>query len=139
MSRRDGCRGLRWLVWYTGLFAFVTAVLLMVLLHYGRSLVQEEDGSRQLYTVLGYMGNVVRALLRGERPPMLSFSLGQGMDVMTTCTYYGYTDPLCLLSAFFRGGSVEYGYALIALLRLYLAGVCFGIGFSGSIPHNFIK
>ena len=120
-------RGARWLAMYTGMYACVAAALLVAMAVSGRSLIWEQDGSRQLYPALGYLGNMLRGLLRGQLPSMMSFSLGQGMDVMTSLAYYGYADPLCLLSAFFAGRTVETGYALIAFLRLYLTGAAAGL------------
>jgi hypothetical protein len=48
-------------------------------------------------------------------------------DLLTTCGYYGYTDPLSLLGALFATRGIEWAYILSDFLRLYLAGVCFGL------------
>ena len=122
-------RGNRWLLLYTLLYLCGMAVVLLVLIGYHRTLVwigDARDGLRQHYTVLGYVGQVVRDLLAGRGYRMVNFSLGQGMDTLTTLSFYGYTDPLSLLAAFFRVEDTEVVYIVIDLLRMYFAGVCFG-------------
>ena len=125
----DG-RGLKWLGLYSALYLFGLGMILLILYKYDRTLVWiggPKDGLRQPYTVIGYMGCAVRNLLAGRGWQMVSLSLGQGMDAMTTLSYYGYTDPLSLLAAFFPVQNTETAYILTDLLRMYLAGVCFGL------------
>ncbi|MBQ6326986.1 MAG: YfhO family protein [Clostridia bacterium] len=125
-----------WLWSYTGLFLCGMAVLTLVLLVTGKTLVWSVDGVRQPYVVLGFLSRLIRQLLRGDPYRMMSFSLGQGMDIMTTCTYYGYTDPLSLLSVFFSGNGLETAYTLICFLRIYLAGVFAGLYFRRVGVHS---
>lgn len=122
----DG-RAARWLGLYTLLYLCGALTLVMVMVACRKLLIWNMDGVKQHYTVLGYVGQVVRDLFAGRAPRMLSFSLGQGMDVLTTCSYYGYTDPLSLLAALVGPEKLEYAYVGIALLRNYLAGLCFAV------------
>ena len=126
-ARSHRVRNARWLALYTGLFlcGMLALCLLMAVRH--RLLIWRPDGLEQHYTVIGYLGNLVRELLAGKGLPLVNFHLGQGMDVLTTCTYYGYTDPLNLLAAL--AGAETYGiaYVAIAVLRCYLAGLAFAL------------
>ena len=127
---RMGESRVKWLVLYTVMYALGISMMLLMLIGYGRTLVWADgplDGLRQPYTVIGYVGTVVRNLLAGRGYQMVSFSLGQGLDTLTTLTYYGYTDPLSLLAAFFSVENTETVYILIDLLRMYLAGAFLGL------------
>ena len=126
MNTQSKGRG-RWFVIYTGLFLFGALVLVVNMLRCGKLLIWQPDGFEQHYTVIGYVGKLVRGLLAGKRIPMMNFTLGQGMDVLTTCAYYGYTDPLNLLAAFANEGSYGIAYVGISLLRVYLAGIAFAL------------
>ena len=125
----DG-RGLKWLGLYSALYLFGLGMILLILYKYGRTLVWtggSMDGLRQPYTVIGYLGRALRDLLAGRGWQMVSLSLGQGMDTLTALSYYGFTDPLSLLAVFFSVEKTETAYILIDLLRMYLAGACFGL------------
>ena len=125
MAKNTNRRG--WLGLYTCMVLCVAAAMGAVMLRYGRTLIWNPDGIKQPYTVFGYMGQAIRGLFTGGGWRMLSFSLGQGMDLLTTCTYYGYTDPFTLLGAFFSGNGIEIAYILSDFLRVYAAGICFGL------------
>ena len=116
-----------WALMYTGMFLFGLLTFVLILLRYDRTLVWWLDGIDQHYTVIGYVGQAVRDLLSGKGYRMINFSLGQGLDVLTTCTYYGYTDPLSLLAAFAGGEGIETVYMITDFLRLYLAGLFLGL------------
>ena len=124
---RENRRGTHWLGLYTAIYLCAVAALGLVMLRHGKTLMWELDGVKQHYTVIGYVGQALRDLLEGRGYSMMKFTLGQGMDVMTTCSYYGYTDPLSLLGVFAQGDGIEWVYLLTNLLRLYLTGVFFGL------------
>ena len=116
-----------WFWLYTGFFGCVAATLTLIALWYHKTLIWVPDGYKQHYTIWLYMGQALRSLAAGEGWPMMHFSLGQGMDLLTTCAYYGYTDPFILLSAFAQGGGVEWMYLFADFLRAWLAGVTFAL------------
>lgn len=109
------------------MFLCIAMAFLVFAKRYGRTFVWNPDGYMQHYTVISYMGQMLRNLFSGDGFEMVSFSLGQGMDVLTTCSYYGLTDPLSLLAVFGQENSVEYVYMFIDFLRVYLVGLAFGI------------
>lgn len=129
MGLRSGKKCIRvgWLALYTAMYLCCAALLVGIIAFYGKSLIWELDGFKQHYTTLGYVGDTLRGLLAGKGYRMLSFSLGQGMDVLTTCSYYGFTDPLNWIAALFQHEDIEIAYTVTDLLRLYLAGVTFGV------------
>ena len=110
---------------YTGGFLLAALVLAFVLGLHKKLPIQTMDGYWQHYTVLGYIQQAVRGLLRGKGLSMNSPYLGQGLDVLTTLSYYGLTDPLNLLSALFPQEQLHVAYIAIAALRLYLSGLAF--------------
>lgn len=125
---KDGrTRAAGWALMYTGMFLFGLLAFVLILLWHDRTLVWTPDGIDQHYTVIGYVGQAVRDLLSGKGYRMINFSLGQGLDVLTTCTYYGYTDPLSLLAAFAGREGIEAVYMITDFLRLYLAGLFLGL------------
>lgn len=117
----------RWILWYTAIYLIGMCGIGLVLLRYDKTLIWVPDGIKQPYTAIGYVGQMVRRLLAGEGYRMVDFSLGQGFDVITTMTYYGYTDPLSLLGTFFSGDGIETCYMIIDFLRVYLAGLFCGL------------
>ena len=127
MANRGDKRIRSWLGLYSLMFLCCAAAVAVMLRVYGRTLIWYLDGMKQHYTVIGYVGQAVRDLLAGKGWRMMDFSLGQGMDVLVTCTYYGYTDPLSLIGAFFSGQGVEIAYMLTDALRAYLAGIACGL------------
>lgn len=117
----------RWLGRYTVMTLCVMSCLLAIVLRFAKTLIWDPDGVKQHYVVLGYMGRALRGLLAGQGWPMMKLSLGQGMDLLTTLAYCGYTDPLCLLSVLSGPEGIEWVYLLTDLLRLYLSGAAFAL------------
>lgn len=111
-------------------FCAVGAVLLFFFLFYGRSMVWDCDGVYQHFNSFVYYGEYLRGILKNLWEnhtlsiPMWDMRIGYGADILTTLNYYGFGDPLSLLSVLVRPEKAEYMYAFVAVLRLYLSG-CF--------------
>ena len=116
-----------WFLRYTGMFLLCALFYTGMLYVMKRLPIYDGDGYLQPYTVLGYVRQSVLRLLSGGGLRMVDFRLGQGMDALTTLSYYGYTDPLSLLAALFPEKWMGYAFLLVDLLRAYLAGLCFGL------------
>ena len=127
MKDRSNAKTGRWLGLYTGLYACVVIALGLIMLRYRRTLICSADSIKQHYTVLGYLSQALRELFAGRGWRMMDFSLGQGMDLLTTWSYCGYTDPLNLLGALVQGGGIEWMYMGLDVLRAYLAGITFAV------------
>ena len=117
----------RWMLKYTFMFLVMAFAMLGLCLVCGKTLIWSHDDYAQDFTVLGYVGQRVRALFAGEGVKLVDFSLGLGSDTLTTLSYYGFTDPLFVLGAFASLDTLEYVYMFIAFLRLYLAGLALGV------------
>lgn len=123
MKKRGMKRGLNRAAVYTLLFACVLAVILCVFKVYGKNFVYGQDGITQHAPALLYLGEAVRGVLSGQGLKMVDFSLGQGMDVLTTLAYYNLTEPLAILTAVFPPERIELAYAVLTFVRFYLAGL----------------
>jgi len=115
-----------WLRIYSAMFALAALGLLACFLVQNKHLVGELDGVHQHYTTLAFIQQIIRDLLAGRGFDMLSLQLGQGLDTIGTLSYYGLADPLNWIAALFPANALEYAYALIIFVRLYLLGLSFG-------------
>lgn len=113
----------RFVLRYTLMFAFVAVAVLSVFVLNGRSLIRGLDGPAQHYAALRYLGEWLRTGLSGGGWKMIDFSLGQGMDVLTTLSYYCFTEPLAMISVLVPVEYTEYLYAALLFARFYLAGL----------------
>ena len=87
----------------------------------GRWFIWSADGRTQFYPFLLYMGQWLKNGL-----PAFDFTLGMGEDVLSTFIFMSPCDPLTVLFALLaRLGAPELCYDVMALARLYLAGLAF--------------
>ena len=54
---------------------------------------------------------------------MIDFNLGQGFDVIGTLNYYGFGDPVTLLTVLFPENEMELMYEILIFVRMYLSGL----------------
>lgn len=113
----------RFLLRYTLMFGCVLAAILAVFAAFGVGFLRGLDGPSQHYSALAYLGDWVRSGLSGEGWKMVDFSLGQGLDVLTTLSYYCFTEPLALLSALVPLEYSEILFGVLLFLRFYLSGL----------------
>ena len=117
----------RWALRYTlGLSASLLIWLLAMLVS-GRSLLWHTDAYLQQYTTLRYTAEAVRGLLNGQGLRMVDFSLGQGLDALSSLGFYGLTNPLYWLAALFTGRGIEIYYHALVFLYCWLEGLTFGL------------
>ena len=96
-----------------------------------KSIIWDGDGMDQHINALAYWGDYLRRFLHSLfvehrfSLPLWDFSIGFGSDVLTTLHYYVIGDPLTLLSAFVPRDHTENLYAVLIVLRFYLAGLAF--------------
>ncbi|UIF29518.1 YfhO family protein [Levilactobacillus brevis] len=106
---------------YTLIFAGLVVCLYGIFILTGKSFIWEGDGLAQHYPVLEKFYTWLHAgSLSGW-----SWNLGLGADKMTTFSYYVLGDPFSYLIWFFPKHSIEMGYNLLILLRLYVSGLAF--------------
>lgn len=89
------------------------------------------DSIQQHYPSFLYYGEKLREMFsgffsgKGLQFPQWEYSIGLGVDVISTLSYYIIGEPLSLLSALFPTSLAPYGYSLMIALRLYFAGLAF--------------
>jgi len=135
MSTLEPRANVRRLAVYTAVFLAVAALVFQPFLSQGRTFIyyyagQERDGFTQHYTAFVYIGRYIReflsGLLRGQfELKHFDFALGYGEDVIQSLGYYGFGDPLMLLSALVPQRLTETFYQVYILLELWLAGLSF--------------
>ncbi len=127
----------RLLAVYTAVFLAVAALVFQPFWSQGRTFIyyyagQERDGFTQHYTAFVYIGRYIReflsGLLRGQLElKHFDFTLGYGEDVIQSLGYYGFGDPLMLLSALVPQRLASGFYQVYILLELWLSGLSFGV------------
>ena len=129
--------GRRWVypLVYTLVFLAAAALVFRVIWSEGLTFIyyyagQEKDGFTQHYTAFAYIGRYIREFVAGLFQGQLAlkqfdFTLGYGEDVIQSLSFYGFGDPLMLLSALVPAGLVSSFYQVYVLLELWLAGLTF--------------
>lgn len=107
------------LLTYTILFCILMAGIFAVFIMEGRSFVNHADAYDQGYFWTVEMKNNIRSLLAGDGYPLWSWDRGLGLDTKLPI------DPFMIIAALFPAGSIELGYSVAILLRLYFAGIAF--------------
>lgn len=75
---------------------------------------------------VSYWKQYLSNLLQGNlMPPLYSFSLGLGGDILSTLHYYGLANPFYLLALPVAEAQLPLAFSLITVLQLYLGGVGF--------------
>lgn len=121
---------IRFLMAYTALFLVTFLLAFSPFLQEGKTFIWNGDGREQHYPTLMYAGlylrQIVLNLLQGEIAiPLFDINLAMGSDVIATLNYYGFGNPLYLLSAFVPAHYTEYLYDLLVVIRIYLTGLSF--------------
>ncbi len=123
------CRHPLWL--YTLCFGLCFGVVFGPFFLSHKTFVYQGDSYLQHYPSFLYYGEKLREMFSGLLAgkglvfPQWEYSIGLGVDVFSTLSYYIIGEPLALLSALFPASLAPYGYSLMIALRLYLAGLAF--------------
>lgn len=113
-------------VWvqYTIWFIMCMLFFLIPFVKLRRGFINTGDGFNQSFPVFVYIGQWLRACLRGEMR-FFDFRIGLGDDVIHALNWHGFGDITQLVSVFFPYRYAEYGYALVMILKLWLCGLSF--------------
>lgn len=116
---------------YTALFALLLAVCFGLFFRKGLLPIYKIDGLGQYYPAFMYIGKITREFITGTvsggHIRFYDLSVGMGEDIFGTLNYYGFGDPVNILSVFATDSTGPYLFSLIYFLRLYLGGFCFMI------------
>ena len=121
----------RYFMAYSILFLIITVLLYGWMLAYGKSLIWFNDSYAQHYTSYVYWGKYLRAFVKGiftgqgVNLTEWDFALGEGNDILQTMQFYVAGDPFCYLTALCPASLMHHFYALLVLLRVFLAGITF--------------
>lgn len=117
------------LLTYSLLFTFIALITFCTFIRSHRTLVSFGDGFNQYYPTFVYTGrylrNLVSNLLTYGEIPLYDFSIGFGDDIIGTLGYYGFGDAFSFFSALFPAKYSAYGFSLVLVFKLYLAGLSF--------------
>ena len=109
------------LLQYTLLFALAAVVIFSSQIVQKKSLVAYNDCYNESYPALQY---VAKAIKTGHLD-RYDNSIGLGDDVIGALSWYGFGDILWLPSAFFSPMAMVYCYTMIAVMKMWLAGLFF--------------
>ncbi len=104
---------------YSILFCLTMAGIFALFIINGKSFVNHADAYDQGYFWTVEMKNNLDSLFSGDGYPLWSWFRGMGMDTKLPI------DPFVIIAALFPVGSVELGYTVAIVLRLYFAGLAF--------------
>ena len=117
---------------YTALFFILCCFAFATFFRNDLSCIWNIDGVGQYYPAFLYVGQYLRSvitnLFHGEIClPLFDLSIGMGENVIGCLNYYGFGDPVNVLSIFATHTNGTYVFWARYLLGLYLAGVSFCI------------
>lgn len=104
---------------YSLVFAVMALGIFAFFILADKSFIQYGDGYRQGYFAIVELRHQLEALSNGEGLSSWSWSRGLGAEVRLV------TDPFYLIAALFPVGSIELGYSIAILLRMYCSGLFF--------------
>ncbi len=110
-------------------FTIIAVVIFEPFYGKGLSFIWNVDGVGQYYPAFIYIGQ----WLRNQISNIFSFGcierfdlkIAMGENVISSLNYYGFGDPLNILSIFSNTDNGAYVFSAMVILRLYLAGVSF--------------
>jgi len=108
--------------YYSVAFFMCLAILILPFLIHNMTFIHVGDTSQQHYPAFIYMGRYLQGLLRGEFH-LYDFSIGYGEDIIESLNYYGFGDPVNLLSVFVTDTNAALLFAILMFVRIYLSGV----------------
>lgn len=132
-KRPDLSGPMRFIGAYTAIFAVVTLLAFAVPIAQGKTLIWEGDGMKQHLQALAFMGMWLRSAFEslasggGFSLPTFSFAMGYGSDIISNMSYYAIGDPLNLASIFVPADHAYILFNVLAVLRMYLAGLAFSL------------
>lgn len=112
---------------YTVMFLIIFSLFYLMFIKYNRSLIWNEDGIRQHYSILYNFNETIRNFIKNPKSGFQewSWSIGYGNDLMATYSYYVLGDIFDYISLLFPLSKLELVFNLLIALRLYCVGIAF--------------
>ena len=130
---------------YTVVFAVLVLFWMRWVLVYGDVLLGDADGTMQFFPGVVYFGRYIREAVSGFFAtghlslPAWDLHIGLGDDVWGALNQYAFGDVLDLVYVFVPEKCVSTVYSVLAILRLYLAGIAFScFGLYKKKPHFYV-
>lgn len=108
---------------YSTIFMALALVLDRIFAAENKTFIWRIDGLSQHVVALKYIRQYIINLFTGGKMPMVDLTLGQGFDVIGTLNYYGFGDPITLLTVLFPENQMELMYEVLIFVRMYLSGL----------------
>ena len=107
---------------YSILFCCLALWLDSIFASSNKTFIWSVDGLAQHVVALKYIRNALITFFTTGKFAMVDYTIGQGFDVIGTLNYYGFGDPVTLLTVFFPESSLERMYEILIFVRMYLGG-----------------
>lgn len=111
------------IVTYSILFFCLALWLDSIFASANKTFIWGTDGLAQHVVALKYIRNALITFFTTGKFTMVDYTIGQGFDVIGTLNYYGFGDPITLLTVLFPEDSLERMYEILIFIRMYLSGV----------------
>ena len=110
-------------------FALIAIVIFEPLYGNGLSFIWEIDSIAQYYPAFLYIGQCLRTqffnLFSYGTIERFDLKIAMGENIISSLNYYGFGDPLNIISVFSNTKNGAYIFSAMIILRLYLAGLSF--------------
>lgn len=107
---------------YTVIFCCLALWLDSIFASANKTFIWGVDGLAQHVVALKYIRNALITFFTTGKFAMVDYTIGQGFDVIGTLNYYGFGDPITLLTVFFPESSLERMYEILIFVRMYFSG-----------------
>lgn len=115
------------IILYTALFSIILCIGYYPLWSQKLSLIWNIDSLGQYFPAFIYTGNYLQdffsSLFRGQiHLPTYDLSIGMGEDIIGSLNYYGFGDPLNIISVFITNQNAPYLFSFMIVFRMWLSG-----------------
>ncbi|MCR5625858.1 MAG: YfhO family protein, partial [Lachnospiraceae bacterium] len=116
---------------YTIVYFLFLFVVFFISFGDGKTIVGGGDPVSENYTSLMSMSRVCKAFLThvfkdsSVAIPMWNYGIGFGDDILTTMNFYGFADPVAIISVFFPENAMGMCFWLIYVIKTYVGGLAF--------------
>lgn len=108
---------------YTVIFCCLALWLDSIFASANKTFIWGIDGLAQHVVALKYIRNALITFFTTGTFTMVDYTIGQGFDVIGTLNYYGFGDPITLLTILFPEDMLEKMYEVLIFVRMYLSGL----------------
>lgn len=132
MKNKQSKDRLLFILSYSSIFLFISAILAFLFYSKGKSLINYAgDGYREYYKTLIYYSRHLRTVLTNIfinhtfEIPMFEMAIGDGSDIVQTFHFVGVGEPFTFFSFLVKEEYMYIFYDLMIFVRLYCAGLSF--------------